>query len=495
MEGVERPHRKFSSISSRGLFWILLSSTVITSVVTAFTFFYDYEQELSKIEQSAEGIELTALDSLGLLLWNYDDVLIRKQVSSFLGHPDIETVKIIENDGKIFYEQGNAMTNLADPIKFSFILKNPTGAKIGELAVFYSKKNIYDRLIGKAVIIFALQGVKTFITSIIILLIFNRLIIVHVKTMATFFHDLFSKDQELFNNETLLPKLSSGKSYDEMTILEDSINDILSRVYEMTRQKNSELERQKESAINSARLASLGEMAAGISHEINNPLTIIKGNLLLLQKISGKDAKTAADPAIVQQKIDKALHNIERMTKIITGLKQFSRDGKLDRSAPHVVDIIIKNVMDLCSERFKNSNVAINYLNESTYDLVACRDVELGQVLINLLNNSFDAALGSPPAWVKLTLYNDEVFLYIDITDSGKGLDKEVADKIMDPFFTTKPVGKGTGLGLSISQRIISDFGGSLYYDALKKNTTFTIKLPLSHADSDDTKIVLSAIS
>ncbi|MBY0412878.1 MAG: GHKL domain-containing protein, partial [Bdellovibrionales bacterium] len=100
------------------------------------------------------------------------------------------------------------------------------------------------------------------------------------------------------------------------------------------------------------------------------------------------------------------------------------------------------------------------------------------QVLINLLNNSYDAISNLQDKWIEIKGFKKEGLVYIQITDSGVGIVKEVADKIMNPFFTTKEVGKGTGLGLSISSEIMKSHGGSLKYMTDFTNTTFLLTLP-----------------
>ncbi|MBK8204245.1 MAG: GHKL domain-containing protein [Bdellovibrionales bacterium] len=104
------------------------------------------------------------------------------------------------------------------------------------------------------------------------------------------------------------------------------------------------------------------------------------------------------------------------------------------------------------------------------------------QVLLNLLNNSFDAVAALPETWVDLKVETIGDNLRMIVTDSGKGILPSIAEKIMDPFFTTKEVGKGTGLGLSISRGIVLSHGGSLIYDSTHPNTRFIIEIPLTQS-------------
>jgi C4-dicarboxylate-specific signal transduction histidine kinase len=110
---------------------------------------------------------------------------------------------------------------------------------------------------------------------------------------------------------------------------------------------------------------------------------------------------------------------------------------------------------------------------------VNCRPTQLSQVLLNLLSNAFDAVSALSEKWVRLTVTQEEQKLIIKVIDSGNGIPSDIAEKIMQPFFTTKVIGKGTGLGLSISRGIIESHEGALFYDPSEKNTTFVIELPI----------------
>ena len=115
---------------------------------------------------------------------------------------------------------------------------------------------------------------------------------------------------------------------------------------------------------------------------------------------------------------------------------------------------------------------------------IFCRDTQISQVLLNLLNNSFDAIAGDPEAWVELSVYQKNEYIEISIVDSGKGISPEIQQKIMHPFFTTKEIGKGTGLGLSISKEIVKSHGGKFFVELDSANTKFVIQIPIREAVS-----------
>jgi signal transduction histidine kinase/PAS domain-containing protein len=222
----------------------------------------------------------------------------------------------------------------------------------------------------------------------------------------------------------------------------------------------------------SARMSALGEMAGGIAHEINNPLSIIGGYATV---IKNKIDKKEFDKAKVY--LGKVENTVYRIAKIVKGMKNFSRDGSSDPFEAIASNELLTETLELCSERFRNNDVKL--LVEINCDsFIRCRSVEISQVLLNIINNAFQAVFQNEDKWVKVQLEHDTKFVYYIITDSGKGIAKEVIGRIFEPFFTTKAVGAGTGLGLSIAKGIIEDHGGELYYDFKSPNTNFVVKLP-----------------
>ena len=224
----------------------------------------------------------------------------------------------------------------------------------------------------------------------------------------------------------------------------------------------------------SAKLAALGEMAAGIAHEINNPLTIIKGaSATLVRKAS--ENKLEWEQGIKLLKVIDS--TADRIAKIIKALRSYFRDAKDDDLEEANLSDIISDTLELCRERFSISNVQIKVNCESIL-MIRCRPTQVSQVIMNLLNNAFDAVYDLDEKWVEIRSSIKNGTIHLQVTDFGLGIPKPIADKIMNPFFTTKEVGKGTGLGLSISNGILESIGGTLKFVPGASNTTFMITLP-----------------
>ncbi len=257
---------------------------------------------------------------------------------------------------------------------------------------------------------------------------------------------------------------------------------ILGIAEDITERKQSELQ-----LLNSAKMSSLGQMAAGMAHEINNPLAIIKGQAQLLEVRAESGQVTVEDLRISAGKI---AQTVDRIAKIIQGLRSFSRDSKGDPFSPTPLASLLDGALDLCQTRFKNHGVELRRPATLPDCVLDCRASEIIQVLLNLLNNGFDAALSRDQEvkWVSLGFEDLGETVTILVMDSGPGIAPEVQGRLMTPFFTTKGVGKGTGLGLSISKGLAESHGGRLELMGGATHTCFRLALPKKQRSSIPTR-------
>jgi histidine kinase len=226
-----------------------------------------------------------------------------------------------------------------------------------------------------------------------------------------------------------------------------------------------ELKDVRQQLIHANRLSSIGEMSAGVAHEIRQPLNIIR---LTAQSL----AMNAADGLIpplgdhVAGGLKRIDSQVERINDITSHLLSFLRKDLMEDMQPVDVNLPIKDIFMLIEEELRLQDITVlKELSPSPLMVLASRS-RLEQVLLNLITNAKDSMEDIPDA-AKKTLsissrLNDNGKIEVRISDTGRGIPKEIRDRVFEPFFTTKQTGKGTGLGLSISSGIVKEFGGDI---------------------------------
>jgi PAS domain S-box-containing protein len=254
----------------------------------------------------------------------------------------------------------------------------------------------------------------------------------------------------------------------------------VAHVQDLTERKRveQELEASRAQMVTNSRLSALGKMAGGIAHEINNPLGVIQAaaeNMVRMAK-SG----TVPIPVLLKN-CDRISLTADRIAKIVRSLRHIAREGSADEFRETPVREIIDETLELCAERFRAHNIRLAYPEVPPTAVISCREGQICQVLLNLLQNAFDELVDQEgDRWVELHVVLCPPCVVFSVRDSGPGIAPENRVRIMEPFYTTKPVGKGTGLGLSISRSIALEHGGSLELDPESSYTCFLLKLPFS---------------
>ena len=231
------------------------------------------------------------------------------------------------------------------------------------------------------------------------------------------------------------------------------------------------LELQIKHSAHSEKMASLGQLAAGVAHEINTPLT---NALLSIEMLRGRISHNFSEQHTVK-KLNAIERNIERATTIAKELLQFSHQREF-QLVPNNINNILNSSLILL--QYKLKNVAL-HREKNDLPEVNCDAAKLEQVFINVINNAIEAMPEGGDLFISTGSESEE--LWIRVRDTGMGIPKEDLSKAFDPFFTTKPIGQGTGLGLSICYGIIKQHQGTIKLEGTgEKGTTVTIRLPIT---------------
>lgn len=350
--------------------------------------------------------------------------------------------------------------------------------------------------------------------------------------------DKISQAENLIDNKQYnkLGEVKFAKGRNEIGLVNGSINDLLDRIQsnegklaninqqleikveERTAELQDTLKELKNSQlqlIRSEKMATLGQMVAGVAHEVNTPLSYVQNNLeiigqlteqyeelielvqglkgiktdagatngkidKLLAKIVSASNEIQEDDLSVELKelINDSLFGVEQITEMVLNLRNFAR---LDESKVKTIDVreCIEASLKIAGNSIRHQEIVTDFASTPE---VKCSPSQINQVLVNLLNNASQAIDQSPDGKIDVRTHADDNNVYIDVSDNGKGMNAEVLNQIFEPFFTTKGAGEGTGLGMAISQQIMEQHNGDIKAVSTEGvGTTFTLTLPINN--------------
>lgn len=235
------------------------------------------------------------------------------------------------------------------------------------------------------------------------------------------------------------------------------------------------IEEQQTMLVASSRLSAIGELAGSIAHEINNPLGIVKGYSEQLIKLLKRETWDRDRIHYAGQKISET---IDRMSQIILSLRRLSYEGEGEPFESLDLVQVVDDTLAICRQSIEQLGIELIFDRPDRSFHTRGRPLQIGQVLLNLIQNARDAVEKLPERWIRISLRQVGSELELAVEDSGDGLKPDILARIGQPFFTTKPFGKGTGLGISISRKIMAAHGGSLDVDVKHPNTRFVVVMP-----------------
>ncbi len=265
----------------------------------------------------------------------------------------------------------------------------------------------------------------------------------------------------------------------ELTITEVRLSDrrlFTAHLRDLTaaRAAGAEILRQRDALHQSEKMAAFGSLLAGVAHELNNPLSIVIGNALMLAEEATEVAPALAERA---QRVQAAA---ERCGRIVRSFLAMARQRETQQR-PVAVQALLDAVLQILAYGMRSSGVAIEQDIAPDLPLVSCDADQMQQVLSNLLVNAHQALEAQPqPRRVRLSAQADADWVQIEVADNGPGIPEQIRSRVFDPFFTTKPIGAGTGIGLGVSRGIVEAHGGSLTLAPSDDGgACFVVRLPL----------------
>jgi signal transduction histidine kinase/CheY-like chemotaxis protein len=280
--------------------------------------------------------------------------------------------------------------------------------------------------------------------------------------------------------EALLTGTGEKKFYDTVKFPlmgdEGLINGMANVSIDVTEKKRAEkdLENQKKLSMHNSKLAMIGELAANIGHEVNNPLAIIIGKLERIKT----SLKSDLDLNSIIENVEKSLVASARIKKIVQGLKNFSRIDSQEYNQIDLNDVISESV-GMIGEIYRNEGIKIETSIKDGKKIIWGNYGQLQQVLMNFLSNARHAVAKNADKKVKISIEDRMDSFHVSVADNGTGISEEIRNKIFQPFFTSKPLHEGTGLGLSISHSIAKDHKGVIEVESIVgEGSTFSLVLP-----------------
>lgn len=478
---------KSESLAQRLPKYVLVASLIgalVFSTIQVAVEYFDYQKG---IEHSFTLIERGYVSSIALAAWNMDTQQQNFLLDGLLKLPYIHRVELLDESQGTISVLGKDDLKSAKTRSYELKSSRSQGSQtFGRLTVSTDLSRFQSYILRKILMIFGLNFLFTIFVSGMVYATMERVVFKHLFAIVRYIKTLNPKQQ----GRKLV--LNRQREYqDELNALVQAIEDMhksTTFAFYRLEKVNSELEQkidektraileQRKSLEYSAKMSALGEMAGGISHEINNPLTIILGKVT---QIRHKIERGTATREQILTDLDKVDDTVIRIARIIKTMRGLTRQDEQEAIQAVSLRTLLEDVISFYRERFTIGNIQVR-IGDLPDAMIECRPTQIQQVFMNLIANAYDAIHGTPNPWISIDAYllPETGQIEVAFTDSGHGIRADLAEKIMQPFFTTKPPGKGTGLGLSISRSIVSAHDGELALDKDCPNTRFRLTLPL----------------
>jgi len=522
-------HRHDNRLSYRLLVYILMCSSVLAFLSTAFQLFWDYRKDVDGIEQGIASIEAGYLDSLASSLWKLDKDQIAIQLDGIMKLPDISYASITEvvagKEEAVFY-RGTPSADL--PILREFQL-HYRDTLVGRLTIGATLNNVYERLLHKFFVILGSQAVKTFLVSICILIIVHYMIVRHLSTLSRYTQrlDLYNLDEDL--------KLSGGtfrsRSPDALDQLAETINQMRANIsrqliekkkakdalqqlneeleqrvrYRTATLKNTnnrlsgaleELTRTRDRLVESQKMAALGELVSGVSQQLDRPLGEAEQTLQqLLQQIDTLRTQAAADsdaltPQLEQQQrlLLQLSDKLHLSNELINSFKLLAVDQRHEFSERVQLRGLFEQQIEARQSQLDQHHCRVELDCDPALSLISypsAWEQIAGILLDNSLSHGIDKDTADP--CIRVHASSTDSHLQLVFEDNGRGIPETILPRVFDPFVSGGTRG-GSGLGTHIAYSLVTRLlKGSISCDSERgRGTRFSIEVPLKAVSQPD---------
>jgi signal transduction histidine kinase len=507
LKGFFSSYKKSNPLALKVLTSIIICSSLITLVATLSQLYFDYQFEKRDINAQIRQIESSSLASLENSLWEISPDQIQLQLDGIAKLRDIEHVSLITPYNEK-YQSGIFRSQSIQ--KKEYQLKHLEADKeyaLGTLHIVISLENLQQRLMDKTLLILLTQGMKTFLVSLFILSLFHHLVTQHLARMAH-----YAKEINLENLNQPLVFNRKAASSDELSLVADALNSMQlnmrsdfkrrkeaeqalfelntqleQRVEERTKQLAStnhelqssldNLQKTQSQLIESQKMASLGNLVAGVAHEISTPLGIGYTAASYLEQQAQQHSGELAEITLESSQL--ICQNLERAASLVTAFKQVSVDQASQKRRTFNLKSYLEEIILSLKPKLRNSNAVVSIHCDSAINLDSYPG-SYYQIMNNLVLNSLIHARTSTRDKINISVtvsdFNDDIT--IDYKDDGLGLDAQWMGNVFEPFATSKRNIGCSGLGMHICYNLVHHLlKGEIYCLAADKGAHFQIRL------------------
>jgi len=507
-----------NKLTKKLLLYILLCSALVSVCSTLIQLYSFFQDDLILLERRFDNIEKSYIPSIASSLWDFNKPLVAQQVQGIVDLPDIGLVRV-ENDFDYQEEYGNAEIMAKKFVEFSIIFD---GKSVGKLQVYADYQDIYNRLWQHAGFILTSEFIKIFIIAFFIIIIVDKLITRHLFKITRYAQELASHnldDELILTNrpdiedelDYLVNAINSMRIHmkNEITKLEGAENALLAlngelevKVHDRTaklEESNQQLQDSFDNLthaqgqlVQSEKMASLGQLVAGVAHEVNTPLGICVTSISALKEKVDELQKAVESQDLTKSFLTDTLNLLIEYEKIIERslnksvelIRSFKSVAVEQHTDPEVNINLHKHVYDVVNTvktMFKQKKYHINVEVDENFTLVTYPSA-WNQILTNFLMNSHihgfeDRCEGE----IFIVFTQSKGYLTLVYTDNGKGIEEEFKNRIFDPFVTTKRGQGGSGLGLNIVFNLVNaKLGGTIKSIEVEQGVHFKVKVPIA---------------